>query len=103
MPQLFTFLFHTLPLILAWVYFVVAILCVALHIKHLKNKKKFSLGRWLFLILSIGYALFFLISRVFFPLLWENVFGILGIVAIIVSFAWTRYEDKRSGQRWWNW
>lgn len=40
MFKLFTFLFHTFPLILAWLYLLVAIFCVVVHIKQIKSKAK---------------------------------------------------------------
>lgn len=46
MFKLFTFLFHTFPLILAWLYLLVAIFCVVVHIKQIKSKAKVSIGQY---------------------------------------------------------
>lgn len=59
MFKLFTFLFHTFPLILAWLYLLVAIFCVVVHIKQIKSKAKVSIGQWAFSVLNAGYILFF--------------------------------------------
>lgn len=103
MLKIFTFLFNTFPLILAWLYLLVAAFCVAVHVKRIKNKIKPSIGEWAFAILNVGYALFFLVTRIFFADLWRNVFSIVGVLAIFISFIWSRYEDRRDGRRWWNW
>ena len=103
MFKLFSFLFHTFPLILAWLYLLVAVFCVAVHIKRIKSKAKVSIGRWFFLILNVGYTLFFLVTRIFFFEFWEQTFAVFGLLAIIISFIWSRYEDRRIGRRWWYW
>ena len=53
MFKLFTFLFHTFPLILAWLYLLVAIFCVVVHIKQIKSKAKVSIGQWAFSVLNV--------------------------------------------------
>lgn len=103
MTQLFTFLFHTLPLIIAWFYLITALIFVFLYIKSLTNKIKLTLLHWIYLVFNIGYSLFFLITRFFFYGLWEDAFTIAGVTAIIISCIWSRYIDKVSGKRWWNW
>lgn len=103
MLKLFEFLFYTFPLILAWLYLLVAVFFVAVHIKRIKSKVKLSIGQWALSILNAVYAIFFLITRIFFPNFWEMVFAILGVTVIFISFSWSRYEDKRDGRRWWNW
>ena len=103
MFKLFTFLFHTFPLILAWRYLLVAIFCVVVHIKQIKSKAKISIGQWAFSVLNVGYVLFFLVTRIFFPDLWEQTFAVLGLLAIFITFILARYEDRRAGRRWWNW
>ena len=103
MFEIFSFLFHTFPLILAWLYLLVAMISVIVHIGQIKNKVKVSIGSWLFSILNASYVLFFLTTWIFFPDFWEQIFVFLGMIAIFVSFAWSRYEDRRTGRRWWNW
>ena len=103
MFKLFTFLFHTFPLILAWLYLLVAVSCVAVHIKQIKSKAKITIGQWAFSILNAGYVLSFLVTRAFFPDFWEQTFAVLGLLAIFISFIWSRYEDRCAGRRWWNW
>lgn len=103
MFKLFTFLFHTFPLILAWLYLLVAIFCVVVHIKQIKSKAKIPIGQCAFSVLNVGYVLFFLVTRIFFPDLWEQTFAVLGLLAIFISFIWSRYEDRCAGRRWWNW
>ena len=103
MFKLFTFLFHTFPLILAWLYLLVAIFCVVVHIKQIKNKIKVSIGQWAFSVLNAVYVLLFWVTRLFFPDLWEQTFAVFGLLAIFISFIWSRYEDRRAGRRWWNW
>lgn len=95
MIQIFTFLFDTLPCILAWLYFVFAAIYIAMHMKQVVNKAEISIKQWLFFILTAGYALFFLIARIFFVELWENVFTFLGIIAIIISAIWTIHRQTR--------
>ena len=103
MLKLFAFLFHTFPLILSWLYLAVAIFCVAVHIKQMKRKISISTGRWIFSVLNAAYSLFFLATRIFFHDFWEQTFAFLGLLAIIIAFIWSRYEDKCAGRRWWNW
>lgn len=103
MIKLFTFLFSTFPLILAWLYLLAAIFCVAVHIKRIKEKAKLTIGELTFSILNTGYILFFLVTRIFFADFWRNTFSIIGVLAIFISIIWTRYEDRRTGRRWWNW
>ena len=103
MLKLFVFLFHTFPLILAWLYLLVATFCIVVHIKQRKSKIEISTGRWLFLFLNTAYSLFFLATWIFFRDFWEQTVAVLGLLAILISFIWLRYEDKRVGRRWWNW
>lgn len=103
MLKLFAFLFHTFPLILAWLYLLVAVFCVVIHIKRIMNKTKISIGQWTFSVLNAGYVLFFLVTRIFFPDFWHSAFSVIGLLAIIISFIWSLYEDRRAGRRWWNW
>ena len=103
MFEIFTFLFYTFPLILAWLYVLVAAFCVVVHITKIKKKVKISFGQWIFSILNVGYILFFLVTRIFFPELWKQTFKVLGLIAIFIAFAWSRYEDRQTGRRWWNW
>ncbi len=103
MFKLFEFLFCTLPLILAWLYMLVAALIVFVHISQVLNKEKVQIGRWVFTILNAGYVLLFLITRIFFAALWEQIFACLGLSSIIISGTWSAYEDKRNGQKWWEW
>jgi hypothetical protein len=103
MLKLFEFLFQTLPLILACLYAIVSILILVVHIKLYKNKKKLSIEQWIIVLLNVSYALLFLITLIFFFELWKGIFSILGLVAILISFIWSKYEDKRKGRRWWNW
>jgi len=103
MLKLIGFLFHTLPLILAWLYTFVAIYALFAHSRQIKNRAKISVGKWLFALLNFGYVLFFLVTRIFFSEIWETVFSVAGVTALIISFVWGRYEDRRSGRRWWNW
>ena len=103
MIKLFTFLFHTFPLIMAWIYLIVAIICLFLHVKLARSKNKLSIKQWLYAIFNGVYILFFLITRIFFPTFWADFFGILGGLTIVVSSIWSRYEDKRAGRRGWNW
>lgn len=84
MFKLFTFLFHTFPLILAWFYLLVAIFCVVVHIKQIKSKAKVSIGQWTFSVLNAGYILFFLVTRIIFPDFWEQTFAVLGLLAIFI-------------------
>ena len=103
MFNLLEFLFCTLPLILAWLYMFVAVLIVFVHINRTLNKEKIQIGKWIFTILNAGYVLLFLITRIFFAALWEQIFTCLGLCAIILSNAWLSYEDKRNGRKWWEW
>ena len=103
MLKLFTFLFHTFPLILSWLYLLVAGCVVVMHIKKVKRQQKRTIGQWLFAILNAVYIILFVVTGIFFHTLWDMIFSVLGLMAIFVSFAWSRYEDKRSGQRWWEW
>ncbi|MDY3282555.1 hypothetical protein [Dysosmobacter sp.] len=103
MLKLMEFLFHTLPLLLAWLYLLAAVFCAAALAGRLRKGERLPAGQWAFLILNGGYVLFFLITRLFFPDLWERVFSGAGVLAILISFVWSRYEDRRSGRRWWNW
>ena len=103
MLKLFTFLFHTFPLILSWLYLLVAGCVVVMHIKKVKRQQKRTIGQWLFAILNAVYIILFVVTGIFFHTLWDMIFSVLGLMAIFVSFVWSRYEDKRSGQRWWEW
>lgn len=103
MFKLFEFLFNTFPLILAWLYLLVAVFCVVVHIKQITSNAKISIGQWAFSILHAGYILFFLITRIFFPDFWEQTFAVLGLLVFFISFIWSRYEDRRAWRRWWSW
>ena len=103
MFKLFEFLFHTLPLILSWLYLLVAVFFVVAHIKHIKTKNEISVGQWVFSFLNAGYILFFMVTLIFFTELWELVFSVLGVLAVFVSIILSRYTDRRDGRRWWNW
>ena len=103
MSKLFVFLLHTFPLILSWLYLLVAVFCVVVHIKQIKNKQKTSVSQCIFSLFNTGYTLLFVITRIFFPAFWEDAFSVLGLIAILISFILSRYKDKRDGKRWWNW
>ena len=103
MLKIFTFLFHTFPLILSWLYLLVAICAVVVHIKKVKSQQKRTIGQWVLAIINGAYVMLFWVTGIFFHTLWETVFSVLGLMAIFVSFIWSRYEDMRSGQRWWEW
>lgn len=103
MFKLFTFLFYKFPLILGWIYLLAAFLYDVVFIRQVMHKANASTARWIISILNAGYIIFFLVTRIFFLSFWESVFGVLGLLAIIVLFLLSRYEDKRSGRRWWNW
>ena len=103
MLKLIEFLFHTLPLILAWLYAFVAIFALFLHSRQIKSKAKISVGQWLFALLNCGYVVFFFVMRIFFSEIWETVFSVVGVTAMFISLVWGRYEDRRNGRRWWNW
>ena len=103
MVKLFEFMFYTLPLILAWIYLLIAVLALVMCAKNRKNKEKTTFGRRIFLFLNCIYVLFFIIARIFFFELWEMVFAVLGVMAMIVSMCWSRYDDMVHGRRWWNW
>ena len=103
MSKILIFSFHTFPLILAWMYLLVAIFCVALHLRRLKCDTKISLWQWLFLGMNVGYVLFFFVMRLFFFDHWKQSFSVLGLLSVFISFIWSRYEDRCAGRRWWNW
>lgn len=103
MLKLFAFLFRTFPLILSWLYLMVAIFALVVHIRQIKKKSKITISQWLFTLLNCAYIASFLITLIFFFSVWETVFSIVGVMAIIVSFCWSRYDDMRHGRRWWTW
>ena len=103
MLKLLTFLFHTFPLILSWIYLIVAVFALVLHIRQIKKKAEFSVSQWLFALLNCVYILSFLITLIFFFTTWETVFPVLGVMGIIIAGCWSRYDDVRHGRRWWNW
>lgn len=97
------FLFHTLPLIFAWLYLLVAIFALIVHIKQVVIKNRLSFISWAFAIFNLVYLLLFSILRIFFQDTWSMLFSIVGLCAIIISTCLTCYEDKLSGRKWWNW
>lgn len=97
------FLFDTLPRIAAWLCLLVAVFFVVVCVKAITRKAEQSFIKWIVLILSSGYALTFLITRIFFAEIWSAVFPGVGLLSISISYIWSRYEDKRNGIRWWNW
>ena len=103
MLELFSFLFNTFPLIVSWFYLLVAMFCVVVHIKHIKNKVKISFGRWVFFVLNAGYVLSFFVMWIFFKSSWEQSFAVFGLLFGFIAIAWSRYEDRCAGRRWWNW
>lgn len=84
----------------AWATFIFALVIFVVQIKRLK---KSSFKVWLTSVLSVAYILFFLISKIFFTNFYESFFGTVALLFCIISIVWARYEDKRSGKRWWNW
>ena len=103
MIKLFTFFFTILPLILSWIYLFIAIFSIVVHIKNVKNKTSSSISLWVFTIVNTAYALFFLITWIFFNNVWKQFFSVLGILAIIISSIWSNYNDKLHGRRWGYW
>ena len=103
MLNFFAFLFYTFPLMLSCLYTLVALFIAVVHIRIYRNQKGLSKCQWIVLLLNIAYILLFLTTLVFFVEFWKNVFSTLGIVAILISLIWSRYEEKRNGRRWWNW
>lgn len=103
MVKLFVFLFSEFPLLLAWLYLLVAIFGVVVNIRQIMRQDKLSIGWWMFTILNAGYAIGFLVMRVFFFNCWKHTFTVLGLLAIIISVIWSSYCDKCAGKRWWYW
>lgn len=103
MLKIFEFLFYKLPLILSCLYLVTAAILIVLHIKTFLKKAPQTISMWIFAIFNCGYVLSFLFTLVFFFEIWQNLFAFLGILAIIVCFCYTRYDDVKNGRRWWNW
>ena len=103
MLKLFAFLFHTFPLILAYLYLLVAVLAIALHIKNVKRQAHISLVQWIFMLGNLAYVLMFIVTAMCFPNVWKTLFACLGTSAVVVSFVRSRYDEKRNGQRWWTW
>lgn len=33
----------------------------------------------------------------------KTIFGSIAILVVIVSFIFSRYDDRKSGRRWWEW
>ena len=103
MLQLIAFLFHTLPLILTWVYLAIAVFSVVVHCRNLILRRKLCIREWIFFIFNITYSLVFFISLIFFYTFWRTFFPVLAILCMIISSVWSTYEDKRNGRRWWTW
>ena len=101
--KLFEFLFYTLPLILASLYFFVAIFALATHIVLLKKGTNIPIGQWVFAIFNGVYIVLFLVTLIFFFALWKTFFSGLGLLSAFVSFIWSRYDEKKNGRRWWKW
>ena len=97
------FLFYTIPLILSWLYLIAAIYSVVVHIRNMKKHVEISIGQWLFALLNCVYILFFVITLIFSFAVWETVFGTLGLLAMVICFCLSRYDDMRHGRRWWGW
>lgn len=103
MFRFISFLFHTFPLILAWLQLVVAFVIVLAYIVRVKKRIKQAISLCVLTVLNGVYILLFLTTFFFFFEIWEMLFSILGITTIFICACWTRYEDKRNGQIWWEW
>ena len=96
------FMFYKFPLILSWLYLFVAVFCVEMYIKCDRKGKQAVVNRVCFG-LNGAYIALFSIMRLFFFVYWERTFSVLGLLFLLLAFIWSRYEDRRSGRRWWNW
>lgn len=70
---------------------------------HTKKGKKLNAKDLFLLVLSGLYTLVFFGLLIFNQELHNDVFSMLSMLAIFIACTWTRYEDRRTGRRWWNW
>ena len=103
MLKILTFLLNVLPLVLSWLYLAVAIFAVVLHLKRIKKREKMPIGQWVFFVLSLIYCLVFAVTFVFFIAVWKMLFSVLGLMSLVITTCWSRYDDMRHGRRWWRW
>ena len=103
MFRMIAVLFHTLPLVLAWLYLGVALWADVAHIVRVAHRETLSWGRWVFVVFNSVYILVFGTTRIFCPDVWETLFSVLGLLAMVVVLCRSRYVDKQDGKRWWNW
>ena len=93
---------HVATEIFAWF----TVLCAAgmsafLIYKHCH--KRLRVVAWCGLLGCSFYVLGFIIGKIWFPATLDTIWGVAFAIMLILSLVFSRYEDRCSGRRWWNW
>lgn len=101
MLQMIISLLGILTKILAWgsLLYTVWILVSILQKKRAKGRVQFK--EWIIFGCWLTYMIIFILVRIFLPDLFASFFSILFIIILIITTQWTKYEDRKTGRRWW--
>lgn len=98
--KLISDVFSTIQMIFIWGTLLVAVIAFLKSLSLIIKKTK-SIKLWLVAILSLAYIITFFIVRSIDKDLFDNVGGIIFLIATIISTQLAKYEDRKSGKRWW--
>jgi hypothetical protein len=98
--KLISDVFSAIQSIFIWGTLLVAVIVFLNSVSLIAQKTK-SIKLWLMTIFSMAYIITFFIVRAIDKDLFDNVGGILFLIAAIISTQFAKYEDRKSGKRWW--
>jgi len=101
MIQIFISLIGILAKILAWGSLLYMAWILISKLRKKRSKKNLRFREWIAFSFAIGYIVTFILLRIFLPELFESLFCIAFLLILVISTQWTKYEDRKSGRRWW--
>ena len=103
MFTLINFLYNLFTNLVIISFVVVAILYACYCLRSLFQSKKLRIYEWILFFFSDLFLLSVIITKLFFPEIYGSIFTVLALLFITIVLIWARYDDKRTGKRWWNW
>ena len=103
MFTLINFLYNFFTNLVIISFVLVAIFYIYHCSRSLFQSRKLRIHEWILFAVSLLFLLSVITTKFFFPKIYDNVFTVIALLFITIVLIWTRYDDKRTGKRWWNW
>ncbi len=94
---------HIVTVIFSWLTVFCAAGVVAVLIYERSRKKSLRFLHWCAMIGCALYAVGFIVCKIWISDLLDKIWGVVFAFILIVGWIFSRYEDRRTGRRWWNW